>query len=102
MAGSLGQESGVEQMTCEYRSVVAHELLQIPEIESVLVSAQDECVSAWSVVNNATEEVRDRIYDQELLIMKSLNIGVEFQILDRHERPLEDLVSEASLTIFRK
>jgi hypothetical protein len=93
---------GKDPMTCDCREVITDELSQIPEIEKVLLSAEGKCISVWTVVSNASDQVRDSIYDRELRIMDRLQFGLDFHVLDRADQPIEELVSGTTVAFSRQ
>lgn len=73
---------------------IGGELSLVPAVESVLVSREAEGVLVWSVVSKASDEIRYRIYDRERLIMDLFpDLSFDFHIIDRGERPVEELIS---------
>jgi hypothetical protein len=67
---------------------------QIPEVEAVLGILDDGAFSLWSVTDEASMEVEDRIYEMEGKLMDMFpSEGFDFHIVERRGRPLEEIVS---------
>ena len=67
---------------------------QISEVEAVLGMVDDGAFSLWSVTDEASVEVKDRIYEMEGRLMDMLpGEGFDFDIVERRGRPLEEIVS---------
>ena len=69
-------------------------LAGIPTLEKLLARAQDWGLMIWVIVNNSTEDMRYQIYDKEWELMQRFpGLGVNFHVIDRQDRPLEQLVT---------
>jgi hypothetical protein len=67
---------------------------QIPEVEAVLGTLDDGAFSLWSVTDEASMEVEDRIYEMEGKLMDMFpSEGFDFHLIERRGRPLEEIVS---------
>lgn len=66
----------------------------IPEVEAVLGMLDDKVFSLWSVTDEVSVEVEDRIYEMEGKLMDMFpGEGFDFHIIERRGRPLEEIVS---------
>ena len=67
---------------------------QISEVEAVLGTLDDGAFSLWSVTDEVSVEVEDRIYEMEGRLMDMFpGEGFDFDIVERRGRPLEEIVS---------
>jgi len=67
---------------------------QISEVEAVLGLVDDGAFSLWSVTDEASVEVEDRIYEMEGKLMDTFpGAGFDFHLIERRGRPLEEIVS---------
>ena len=67
---------------------------QISEVEAVLGMVDDGAFSLWSVTDEASVEVKDRIYEMEGRLMDMFpGEGFDFHLIERRGRPLEEIVS---------
>ena len=67
---------------------------QISEVEAVLGTLDDGAFSLWSVTDEVSVEVEDRIYEMEGRLMDMFpGEGFDFEIVERRGRPLEEIVS---------
>ncbi len=75
--------------------LVFRRMLQgIPAVEKLLARAQDWGLMIWVIVNNSTEDTRYQIYDKEWELMQRFSgLGVNFHVIDRQDRPLEQLIT---------
>jgi len=66
----------------------------IPTVEKLMARAHDWGLRMWIIVNNSTEDIRYQIYDKEWEVMQRFpGLGVTFELIDREDRPLEQLVT---------
>jgi hypothetical protein len=66
----------------------------IPSVERLMARTHDRGLRIWIIVNNSTEDVRYQIYDKEWELMQRFpGLGVAFDLIDREDRPLEQLVT---------
>jgi hypothetical protein len=66
----------------------------IPSVEKLIACAHDWGLRIWIIVNNSTEDVRYQIYDKEWELMQRFpGLGVAFDLIDREDQPLEQLVT---------
>jgi hypothetical protein len=66
----------------------------IPTVEKLLARAQDWGLMIGIIVNNSTEDIRYQIYDKEWDLMQRFpGLGVSFDLIDREDRALEQLVT---------
>jgi hypothetical protein len=67
---------------------------QISEVEAVMGMLDDGAFSLWSVTDEASMEVEDRIYEMEGKLMDMFpSEGFDFHLIERRGRPLEEIVS---------
>ena len=70
----------------------------IPTVEKLLARVQDWGITFWTIVNNSTEDIRYQIYDKEWELMQRFpGLGVTFDLIDREDRPLGQLVTSQDL-----
>ncbi len=75
-------------------SVFRRMLEGIPSVEKLMARTHDWGLTIWIIVNNSTEDVRYQIYDKEWELMQRFpGLGVTFDLIDRENRPLEQLVT---------
>jgi hypothetical protein len=75
-------------------SVFRRMLEGIPSVERLMARTHDRGLRIWIIVNNSTEDVRYQIYDKEWELMQRFpGLGVAFDLIDREDRPLEQLVT---------
>ena len=75
-------------------SVFRRMLEGIPSVERLMARTHDWGLRIWVIVNNSTEDVRYQIYDKEWELMQRFpGLGVAFDLIDREDRPLEQLVT---------
>jgi len=75
-------------------SVFRRMLEGIPSVEKLMARTHDWGLRIWIIVNNSTEAVRYQIYDKEWELMQHFpGLGVTFDLIDRENRPLEQLVT---------
>jgi hypothetical protein len=98
----LPQSTTREAVTREYTVsepwlslVVFRQMLEgLPTVETLLVRVQDWGLRVWTIVNNSSEEIRCQIYNKEWELMQRFpGLGVTFELIDREDRPLEQLVT---------
>ena len=98
----LPQPTSFEPVTKEARtpdpwismSVLWRMLEGIPSVEKLMARTHDWGLRIWIIVNNSTEDVRYQIYDKEWELMQRFpGLGVTFDLIDRENRPLEQLVT---------
>jgi hypothetical protein len=66
----------------------------VPTLEKLLARVQDWGLTIWVIVNNSTEDIRYQIYNKEWELMQRFpGLGVTFDVIDREDRPLEQLVT---------
>jgi hypothetical protein len=74
----------------------------VPTVEKLLARVpwpggqdrQDWDVTIWIIVNNSTEDIRYQIYNKEWELMQHFpGLGVSFDLIDREDEPLEQLVT---------
>ena len=66
----------------------------IPTVEKLLARVQDWRLTIRIIVNNSTEDIRYQIYNKEWELMQRFpGLGVTFDLVDREDRPLEQLVA---------
>ena len=69
-------------------------LADVVEVEAVLARRVNKEYSIWTVVNEPSREVRNRIYDREWQLMDQYSdVGFLFHILEREGERLTDLIS---------
>jgi len=75
--------------------VVFRQMLEgVPTVETLLVRVQDWGLRVWTVVNNSSEDIRGQIYRKEWELMQRFpSLGVTFELIDREDRPLEQLAT---------
>jgi len=75
--------------------LVFRRMLQgIPAVEKLLARAHDWGLMIWVIVNNSTADTRYQIYDKEWELMQRFSgLGVNFHVIDRQDRPLEQLIT---------
>jgi len=79
---------------CTSMLVFRRMLEGIPTVEKLMARAQDWGLMIWIIVNNSTEDIRYQIYDKEWKLMQRFpGLGVTFDLIDREDRPLEQLVT---------
>jgi hypothetical protein len=79
-------------------SVFRRMLEGIPSVEKLMARTHDWGLKIWIIVNNSTEDVRYQIYDKEWELMQRFpRLGVAFDLIDREDRPLEQLVTSQDL-----
>ena len=102
----LPQSTSFEPVTKEARmpdpwismSVFRRMLEGIPSVEKLMARIHDWGLRIWIIVNNSTEDVRYQIYDKEWELMQRFpGLGVTFDLIDRENRPLEQLVTSQDL-----
>jgi len=75
-------------------SVFRRMLEGIPSVEKLMARTHDRGLRIWIIVNNSTEDIRYQIYDKEWELMQRFpGLGVTFDLIDREDRPLEQLVT---------
>jgi len=75
-------------------SVFRRMLEGIPSVEKLMARTHGQGLRIWIIVNNSTEEVRYQIYDKEWELMQRFpGLGVTFELIDREDRLLEQLVT---------
>ena len=75
-------------------SVFRRMLEGIPSVEKLMARTQNWGLRIWLIVNNSTEDVRYQIYDKEWKLMQRFpGLGVTFDLIDRENRPLEQLMT---------
>jgi hypothetical protein len=75
-------------------SVFRRMLEDVPSVEKLMARTHDWGLRIWIIVNNSTEDVRYQIYDKEWELMQRFpGLGVTFDLIDREDRPLEQLVT---------
>jgi hypothetical protein len=75
-------------------SVFRRMLDGIPSVEKLMARTHDKGLRIWIIVNNSTEDIRYQIYDKEWQLMQRFpGLGVAFDLIDREDRPLEQLVT---------
>ena len=66
----------------------------VSEVESIVGFRQDGFVSVWTVVNDADQSVRMRIYHAELEILDRYeDVRISFHLIRRKDRPLSRIIS---------
>lgn len=81
-------------------SVFRRMLEGIPSVEKLIACAHDWGLRIWIIVNNSTEDVRYQIYGKEWELMQRFpGLGVTFELVDREDRPLEQLVTFQDMDI---
>jgi len=75
--------------------VVFRQMLKgVPTVETLLVRVQDWGLGVWTIVNNSAEDIRCQVYNKEWELMQRFpGLGVAFELIDREDRPLEQLVT---------
>jgi len=72
----------------------ANLMSQISEVEAVLGTLDDGAFSLWSVTDEASVEIEDRVYEMEGKLMDMFpSEGFDFHLIERRGRPLEEIVS---------
>ena len=75
---------------------------QISEVEAVLGMLDDGAFSLWSVTDEASVEIEDRIYEMEGKLMDMFpSEGFDFHLIERRGRPLEEIVSLDHFAVHR-
>ena len=81
-------------------SVFQRMLEGIPSVEKLMARTHDWGLRIWIIVNNSTEDVRYQIYDKEWELMQRFpGLGVTFDLIDREDRLLEQLVTFQDMDI---
>jgi hypothetical protein len=81
-------------------SVFRRMLEGIPSVEKLMARTHDKGLRIWIIVNNSTEDIRYQIYDKEWQLMQRFpGLGVAFDLIDREDRPLEQLVTFQDMDI---
>lgn len=63
-------------------------------VEKVLCERSNDNLNIWTVVNRSTLEQRYEIYDRQWDLMEQFKgTLVDFNLIDRHDVPLEELIS---------
>lgn len=92
----------MQLQTGSAQEVVTTELSAVPEVEYVYASRQDCAFDVWIVINQASSEVRHRIYAREQAIIESMDcFGFDFHILSRRARDVSSLISGVELIYSR-
>ena len=66
----------------------------VPSFESVHVNTTAWGFECRTIVHNSTEEDRFRLYDIEWTLMQEMpDVGFRFNVIDRENMPLEDVVT---------
>ncbi len=69
-------------------------LSDIAEVEAVLARRVNQEYSIWTVINEPSREVRNKIYDREWQLMEQYSdVGFFFHILEREGERLTHLIS---------
>ncbi len=75
-------------------SVFRRMLEGVPSVEKLMARTHHWGLRIWIIVNNSTEDVRYQIYDKEWELMQRFpGLGVAFDLIDREDRLLEQLVT---------
>ena len=86
----------------EPQGYVAKLLLSIPAVEQVLFDRDGEDFVVWTVGNSLSREDRLQIYNTEASIFEQIpGIGFEFHVVDRGDRPLNEILTGVPLRFAR-
>lgn len=73
---------------------LASKVFSLESVEKVAYERTDEGLRVWTIANNASEAQRYAIYDKQWEAMQdNSNLLVDFQLLDRRDRPLDQLAA---------
>lgn len=72
--------------------------LELKPVERIVWQWDGDELKVWCIVNNANQAQRNAIYDLEWDVTQVFkDIDVEFNLIDRRERPLEEVVKARRL-----
>jgi hypothetical protein len=101
-------KEAAEELTIQAREVqkvfrsFVELISQISEVEAVLGMLDNGAFSLWSVTDEVSVEVEDRIYEMEGKLMDMFpDEGFDFHLIERRSRPLEEIVSLDHFAVHR-
>lgn len=84
-------------------AVPARDFASIPQVACVLIQQDGNTLTVWLGLDDASEEVRHRIYDKELAIIDAFpTTDFDFNLIPTLGRPVESLISEPVTVAFSR
>lgn len=84
---------GVQTQTPPVVARFAQRVSELKLAEWVIWQWEGDELRVWCIVNNADQLHRNMIYNLEWDVTQGVtDIDVEFNLIDRHDRPLEELI----------
>lgn len=72
-----------------------HALKDLPFVDAVYANRGSEGYEMWVVINGAGETEREQIYARELALLKKYpDLGMDFDLVDRLGRPIEEIAAD--------
>jgi len=82
---------------------VAQKFVDIPGVEYVLLSLENDSANIWTVINKLDREIRKKIYDVEYDILGIINnFHFDFHVICRNDRSIEELYPTNAKMVFQK
>jgi hypothetical protein len=100
--GVRAETVGVQPMSI--KEFISRELALEKEVEAVLTSRHGNVFYLWTVVDNPTGEVRERIFEREKAIIDGFpEYDFDFNIISRRGRSMDMLISDPAIAVsFRR
>jgi hypothetical protein len=92
-----------DTLTNALGNFIAQKFIDIPGVEYVLLSLENDSVDIWTVINKLDREIREKIYDVEFDILGIIsNFHFDFHVICRNDRNIEELYPSNAKMVFQK
>lgn len=93
----------IDTLTNGLANFVAEKFINIPGVEYVFLSLENDSIDIWTVINKLNREIRKKIYDVEFDILDIIrDFNFNFHVICRNDRSIEDLYPSNAKMIFQK
>jgi hypothetical protein len=92
-----------ESLTDRLENFIAERFLDIPSVEFVFLSSENDSIDVWTVINKLDREVREKIYDIEYGILGILrDFQFDFHVICRNDKSIEEIRPSTAKMRFQK
>jgi hypothetical protein len=92
-----------ESLTDRLENFIAERFLDIPSVEFVFLSKENDSINIWTVINKLDRKIREKIYDIEYDILGILRgFRFDFHVMCRNDRNIEEIRPSNAKMIFQK
>lgn len=93
----------IDTLTNRLESFLAEKFIDIPGVEYVFLSVENDSVDIWTVINRLDREMREKIYNVEYDILGLINdFHFDFHVICRNDRDIKEIHPSNAKMIFER